>query len=196
MATLPPAFFPDQLAAHDPLSELRTRISPLPYQYGVEARAARKPLGEICAGTEGDGAPSWMRRIRAGTRTFGTPGFICLLREMTGSGMAENDAWLNVSDGGHIENIGMYELLRRKCKFIVCVDSKADPEFTFQGQLTLVRHAQIDLGIRIEPRLDEMRTDQKSRFSRTHAQLFRIIYPVTKDGRDPGIGLLLYLKLH
>ena len=128
-------------------------------------------------------------------RTFGAPGFLCLLREMTGSGMAEKDAWLNVSDGGHIENMGMYELLRRRCKFIVCVDGEADPEFTFQGQLTLVRHAQIDLGIRIEPRLDEMRTDPKSRFSRTHAQLFRIIYPATKDGRDPGIGLLLYLKL-
>lgn len=32
---------PDQLAAYDLLSELRTRIAtqPLPYQYGVEARA-------------------------------------------------------------------------------------------------------------------------------------------------------------
>jgi hypothetical protein len=128
-------------------------------------------------------------------RTFGPPGFLCLLREMTGSGMAETDAWLNVSDGGHIENMGIYELLRRRCKFIVCVDGEADPESTFHGQLTLVRHAQIDLGIRIEPRLDEIRPDPKSRFSRTHSQLFRIIYPATKDGRDPGEGLLLYLKL-
>jgi hypothetical protein len=128
-------------------------------------------------------------------RTFGAPGFLCLLREMTGSSMSENNAWLNVSDGGHIENMGMYELLRRRCKFIVCVDGEADPESTFQGQLTLVRHAQIDLGIRIEPRLDDIRPDPKSRFSRTHAQLFRIIYPATKDGRDAGQGLLLYLKL-
>ena len=41
---------PDQLAAHDLLSELRTRIAtqPLPYQYGVEARALES-LWEIFA---------------------------------------------------------------------------------------------------------------------------------------------------
>lgn len=129
-------------------------------------------------------------------RTFWDfPGFVCLLREMSGLGMAETNAWLNVSDGGHIENMGIYELLRRRCKFIVCVDGEADPESTFHGQLTLVRHAQIDLGIRIDPRLDDMRPDPKSRFSKTHAQLFRVIYPPTSDGRPDGMGLMLYLKL-
>jgi hypothetical protein len=123
------------------------------------------------------------------------PGAECLFREMTGISMSEARGWLNVSDGGHIENMGLYELLRRRCKFIVCVDGEADPESTFHGQLTLVRHAQIDLGIRIEPRLDEMRPDPKTRYSKTHAQLFRIIYPPARDGRDGGMGLLLYLKL-
>jgi hypothetical protein len=125
----------------------------------------------------------------------GVPGFSCLLREMTGWWMTEKHKWLNLSDGGHIENMGVFELLRRRCKFIVCVDGEADPESTFQGHLTLVRHAQIDLGIRIEPRLDEIRPDPKSRFSRTHSQLFRIVYPKTGDGRAEGIGLMLYLKL-
>jgi hypothetical protein len=77
----------------------------------------------------------------------------------------------------------------------VCVDGEADPDSTFHGHLTLVRHAQIDLGIRIEPRLDEIRPDPKSRFSRTHSQLFRIVYPKADDGRVEGIGLMLYLKL-
>lgn len=129
-------------------------------------------------------------------RTFWDfPGFICLIREMFGMGMTEKSAWLNISDGGHIENMGVYELLRRRCKFIVCVDGEADPESTFHGQLTLVRHAQIDLGVQIEPRLDDMRPDPKSRFSKTHAQLFRVIYPPTLDGRPEGMGLMLYLKL-
>ena len=61
----------------------------------------------------------------------GRPGFLCLIREMTGAWMAEENRWLNVSDGGHIENMGLYELLRRRCKFIVCVDGGADPESTF-----------------------------------------------------------------
>jgi hypothetical protein len=128
-------------------------------------------------------------------RAFGPPGFTCLLREMFGIGMSERSTWLNVSDGGHIENMGVYELLRRRCKFIVCVDGEADPKSTFEGKLTLVRHAQIDLGVRIEPRLDDLRPDPKSLFSKTHAQLFRVLYPPTQDGRPEGIGLMLYLKL-
>lgn len=36
-----PSLSPDQLAAHDLLTELRTRVTtqPLPYQHGVETRA-------------------------------------------------------------------------------------------------------------------------------------------------------------
>jgi hypothetical protein len=49
--------------------------------------------------------------------------------------------------------------------------------------------------VRIEPRLDDIRPDSKSRFSRSHAQLFRVLYPATQDGRPAGVGLMLYLKL-
>jgi inositol transport system substrate-binding protein len=34
--------------------------------------------------------------------------------------------YLNLSDGGHIENTGVYELLRRRCKYIISVDGEAD----------------------------------------------------------------------
>jgi hypothetical protein len=130
-----------------------------------------------------------------GRWVVGPPGFLCLLREMTAAGMSEKQAWLNLSDGGHIENMGVYELLRRRCKFIVCVDGEADPQSTFEGQMTLVRHAQIDFGVRIEPRLGEIRPDPLSKYSRTHSQLFRIYYPDAEDGRPAAIGLMLYLKL-
>ncbi|WP_158816068.1 hypothetical protein [Methylocapsa sp. S129] len=124
----------------------------------------------------------------------GVPAFGCLLREMTGVQMSEHNDWLNLSDGGHIENMGIYELLRRRCKFIICVDGEADPQSTFHGQMTLVRHAQIDFGIRIEPRFDDLRPDSKSTFSRSHSQLFRIRYPADGD-RPNEIGLMLSLKL-
>ena len=117
------------------------------------------------------------------------PGFFCLLREMTGLGMREDHRWLNLSDGGHIENMAVYELLRRRCKFIICVDGEADPQHTFQGLMTLVRHAQIDFGIRIEPHLDDLRPHKDTGMCRSHFQrLCRIHYP-------EGTGLLLYLKL-
>lgn len=135
----------------------------------------------------------WMTNLQSQGK--GVPGFICLLREMTGVGMSEKSRWLNLSDGGHIENMGIYELLRRRCKFIVCVDGEADPASTFEGQLTLVRHAQIDFGVRLEPRLDDIRLDPQSKFSRTHSHLLRIHYPATVPDRPAEIGLMLYLKL-
>jgi hypothetical protein len=117
------------------------------------------------------------------------PGFVCLLREMTGLGMTSGDRWLCLSDGGHIENLGVYELLRRRCKFIVAVDAEQDGEFRFSGLTTVIRHAQIDFGIRILPDLDDLRPDEKTGLSRAHFAFCRILYP---DPHPPG--LLLYLK--
>ena len=135
----------------------------------------------------------WIRQ--PGRWTFGNaPGFSCLLREMLGVGMSEESAWLNLSDGGHVENMGVYELLRRRCKYIVCVDGEADPQFAFQGFMTLVRHAQIDFGVRIEPQLDHMRSDPATGINQAHTHLCRIHYPEVA-GRAAGLGLLLYLKL-
>ena len=124
-----------------------------------------------------------------------TPGFLCLLREMFGFEMSEDKAWLNLSDGGHIENMAVYELLRRRCKYIVCVDGEADPEFTFQGLMTLTRHAQIDFGIRIRSTLGELKPDPKTKCSRVHVVLCPIDYPDDGPGRPVAKGLLLYLKL-
>jgi hypothetical protein len=126
--------------------------------------------------------------------SFEHPGFACLVREMLGIGMSEKQAWVNLSDGGHIENMAVYELLRRRCKFIVCVDGEADPEFTFGGLMTLVRHAQVDFGIRIEPNLDEIRPNKNTGYSKANYHFCRIQYPAL-NGASAGTGLLLYLKL-
>jgi hypothetical protein len=126
---------------------------------------------------------------------FQNPGFLCLLREMFGLQLAQDKAWLNLSDGGHIENMGVYELLRRRCKYIICVDGEADPEFTFGGLMTLVRHAQIDFGIRIESNLSELKPDPETKLSRVHAVLCLVRYPDEGPGRRKALGLLLYMKL-
>lgn len=125
---------------------------------------------------------------------FEAPGFTCLIREMTGIAMSEKQKWVNLSDGGHIENMGVYELLRRRCKFIISVDGESDPQSTFQGHLTLVRHAQIDFGIRIDSKLNELRPDATSKYSQSHAMFSRIHYPA-QGGREAGTGLVLYIKL-
>ena len=135
----------------------------------------------------------WIKRPGTGG-ILPHPGFVCLLREMFGVWMSERQKWINLSDGGHIENMGVYELLRRRCKFILCVDGESDPGYTFQGLMTLVRHAQIDFGARIEPRLDDMRPDPATGLSQSHSHFCRIYYQ-DRQGRSAGMGFLLYLKL-
>jgi hypothetical protein len=136
----------------------------------------------------------WIKKPEETTSGSQHPGFSCLIQEMLGIAMSEKEQWFNLSDGGHIENMAVYELLRRRTKFIICVDGESDPEFTFGGLMTLVRHAQIDFGVTIKPTLDEMRMNPKTGLNRTHAHMCRIHYP--KQGNSPeGVGLLLYLKL-
>lgn len=108
------------------------------------------------------------------------------LLELSGQ-MSEKTSYLNLSDGGHIENLGIYELLRRRCKFVIAIDGEADPNRSFGGLLTLTQLAKIDLGVTIEPDLTDLRTDSEGH-GRSHFGLSRIEYA------DGQYGLLLYIK--
>ncbi len=68
--------------------------------------------------------------------------------ELLGMIGIENEM-LNISDGGHIENLAIYELLRRKCKLILAVDAGADPKFSFSELQNLAIRARNELGLEI-----------------------------------------------
>jgi hypothetical protein len=59
--------------------------------------------------------------------------------------------WQYLSDGGHFENTGLYELLRRNRRIyqIVCCDAGADPKYQFDDLANLIRLARIDLRVEI-----------------------------------------------
>ncbi len=123
---------------------------------------------------------NWMKGLLHGTAWYQ------FVLELTGW-MSEKISYLNVSDGGHIENLGIYELLRRRCKFVIAIDGEADPDLSFGGLLTLTQLAKIDLGVAIEPDLTDLRTDSEG-MGRSHFGLSRIEYP------GGEYGLLLYIK--
>ncbi len=56
--------------------------------------------------------------------------------------------WM-LSDGGHFENMGAYELIRRRLPLIIVVDAEADPSYTFEGLANLVRKARLDFGAEV-----------------------------------------------
>lgn len=104
----------------------------------------------------------------------------------------EKKSYVNVSDGGHVENLGIYELLRRRCKFIIASDAEADVNLSFGGLATLIRHAFIDMGIEIVMELEEVRRSTTG-LSRKKCALGKIRYP--KAGNRRGeTGHLLYIK--
>ena len=79
-----------------------------------------------------------------------------LWSEITGR-LYEDSPDVYLTDGGHIENLGIYELLRRRCKVIVAVDAEADPAMRMPSFIALQRYARIDLGARITMPWDAIR---------------------------------------
>jgi hypothetical protein len=123
-----------------------------------------------------------------------------LLKEIAGR-LYENSNDVYLTDGGHIENLGVYELLKRRCKLIVVVDSEADFTLRFPSFITLQRYARIDLGIRIEMPWDDIRKTTCARMgiqSGTDEELAPAFGPHaaigTIDYGEGCTGHILYFK--
>jgi patatin-like phospholipase len=124
---------------------------------------------------------SWWQRVRL---SFGV-GPRYLWREAMGS-LTTNQPYVNLSDGGHIENLGLYGLLKRRCKVIVAVDGEQDEQLRFGSLMQLLMYARIDLGADIAIDLDAIRA--KAGLSQSHHTIGRITYC---DGQE---GWLVYAK--
>ena len=77
------------------------------------------------------------------------PGALYLVKEALGINGAD-DRFVYVSDGGHWENLGVVELLRRGCTTIICLDAAGDPPGQFHTLAGAVELARAELGIEIE----------------------------------------------
>jgi hypothetical protein len=141
----------------------------------------------------------WMRRpgSKAWPRLFDGPGPIYFILEMLGV-VHERSRYVNLSDGGHIENLAAYELLRRQCKFIVCVDAGMEPGMECSDLMRLQRYASIDLGIQMHFDPNDL-TLLPTSYSRAYAILVKIDYApgdaVPPRQTSNQLGWMLYLKL-
>jgi hypothetical protein len=81
-------------------------------------------------------------------RVFDVRGFL-LFKEMF-SWITETSRTVYLTDGGNIENLGVYALMKRRCPFIIAVDAEADPTMSFPSFLLLERYARIDLGVTVD----------------------------------------------
>jgi hypothetical protein len=63
---------------------------------------------------------------------------------------SDTSEYVYLSDGGHFENLALYEMVRRKCREIVAIDSGCDPDFAFEDLGNALRKIRIDFGVSIE----------------------------------------------
>jgi hypothetical protein len=57
---------------------------------------------------------------------------------------------LYLSDGGHFDNLGLYEMLRRRCRCILVIDASNDANHHFADLGSVIRRANIDLDACVE----------------------------------------------
>jgi len=77
------------------------------------------------------------------------PGIPSLLREILGRTNL-NGRWVYVTDGGHYENLGLVEALRRGATEIVVFDASGDPPSSWVTFGEAVETARADLGVEID----------------------------------------------
>lgn len=138
-----------------------------------------------------DERAEWKSRERKWKATSPWFGGLWYLNELLGR-TNERSSWVYVSDGGHFENLGIYELVRRRCTRILCVDAGADPERTFSDLGNAVQKCRVDFGVDITIDIRPLQTDATG-MSETAYVAGTIEYPQTLD--EPRCtGELLYLK--
>jgi hypothetical protein len=112
-----------------------------------------------------------------------------LLNELLGAA-DDTSRYVMLSDGGHFENMGVYELVRRRCKYIVICDSEADEQRHLQGIGMAIRKCRIDFGVEIDLDLRPLQNLDDAGCSAAHCVVGTITYP--EAPKDPGI--VVYLK--
>ena len=69
--------------------------------------------------------------------------FDSIIREAFGL-TNDSSPYVYLSDGGHFENLAMYEMLRRRCRYIVVLDGGADPDYSYEDLGNALRKIRID----------------------------------------------------
>ena len=118
-------------------------------------------------------------------------GLFRLLAELFGA-TDDTSRYVYLSDGGHFDNLGIYELVKRHCKFIVACDASADPNHDFGDLGNAIEKCRIDMGVDIEIDIEQLRCQKDTGLSPWHCAVGRIRYD--KADTHAPLGTLVYLK--
>ncbi len=137
---------------------------------------------------------------------FFVPG---LSTEILRSGFRETDIRILLSDGGHFENLALYELVRRKLHLIIVSDGGEDGGFNFDDLANAVEKVRVDFGTKIvfkDKNGEGLKADfglNGILFNADGRNAFQKKYEIAERGfaiadvhyNDGSMGTLVYLKL-
>ena len=116
------------------------------------------------------------------------------LRELLGL-TGENSHFVYLSDGGHFENLGIYELVRRRVKYIIACDADSDGQYTFGDLANAVEKCRVDFGVQIELKdYLSIAPEKPGGKSSIHYSVGAIHYLPISPADSPTTGVLLYIK--
>ncbi|RLA16344.1 MAG: hypothetical protein DRQ60_04670 [Gammaproteobacteria bacterium] len=158
---------------------------------------------------ENPAASRWRQRLTRVVRpNFLFPG---LLQGILGKRQREDAAYVELTDGGHFENLGLYELARRQLDYIIISDAGADPDFSMGDLGNAIERIRVDFGFTIrfsegEHDLGQILPgsagnepyDLKYQLAKRGFAIGTITYdPGEEEGQDvrePREGTIIYLK--
>jgi rhodanese-related sulfurtransferase len=95
--------------------------------------------------------PRWVARAAEDDKRFmRRPRLSYLVRELLGRNRVDGK-YLYVTDGGHYENLGLVELLRRGCTRVFCFDASGGDKFSALGDAVALARSELGVKIEIDP---------------------------------------------
>jgi len=127
-----------------------------------------------------------------------------------GLGFHSESHFLDLTDGGHFENLGLYELFRRRCSLIISSDAGADEDFSFTDIGNAIARARADFGLSVRFDIEDDTTTydlrhllpgtagddpfaKKFNLAKRGFALAHVYYPA-KNNEPEMVGLLIYIK--
>ena len=141
--------------------------------------------------------PFWQGKRPIRIPTFLHPGLVSGIFQQAHT---FDSKYLELTDGGHFENLALYELVRRRTKVIFIVDGEADPKISLSSLVSAIRRIEEDFGATLKfdgelgpDRLmmyPKQRYPAETRYAAAPFMIGRLTYshPEEQD------GLLIYIK--
>ena len=103
----------------------------------------------------------------------------------------DSSPFVYLSDGGHFDNLGLYEMLRRRCTQIMVIDAGRDTDYAYYDLGHTLQRSLIDQGVIVRFVQEIKIGDHLLQPNGAYAD---IVYPPIMPGGLETKGRLIYLK--